>query len=274
MKRATVLLVAIGALGAPAAASATPRLGDWEGSGPDGAAGSFALSTVTTRSHGRASRKLAVENLVVQAPINCTNAFGTPLPVDVEVVGGAIPLGSRDTFSKGRIRRGRTGTAITASYRGGKFRVTYRRLANTPNPYQGGTQTCDTGALHLTFKPGHRTALKDGLWEGQTAQQEPVELSVVAGGRALESPTGPGPGGVQDYAFQVAGNSSTDPCAYEVSSPLFIRPNSSFSNSAIQLGDDAEISGKFTGGRSASGEFSYEAQSCISESWSASWNFR
>lgn len=273
MKRATAVLVALGALGAPAAASAAPRLGDWEGSGPGGAAGSFALRTVTTRSHGHTNRKLAVEDLVVQAPINCTNAFGTPLPVDVEVIGGSIRLGNRDTFSKGRIRRGHTDTAITASYRGGRFRATYRRLANTPNSYQGGSETCDTGLLHLTFSPGERKALKDGLWEGKTDQQEPVELNVVAGGRALESPVGPGPGGVQDYAFQVAGNSSTDPCAYDISSPLFIKPNRSFSNSLIALGDDAQISGKFAG-KSASGQFSYEAQSCIPESWSASWSFR
>lgn len=257
------LALGAGAL-APAAASAAPATGDWEARGAGGALGSFELA--------RTGGRLVVEDLVVQAPINCANAFGTPPPVDVEVIGRSTRLEPDGGFASGAIRRG-NGTAIRAAYRGGRFSLSYRHVASTANAYAGGEQVCGTGTIRLTARRSQRRALTNGVFEGSSVQQEAVELSVVAGGRALMAPAAPGPGGVTEYPFQLAAGNPDDSCAYQLPGPLFIAPNGSFSNAALQLGDEASVSGRFTGTRTVSGSFSNPGQSCSAEGWSARWAF-
>lgn len=263
MRRLLAPAVTAAALAAPATALAAPGTGDWEADGVHGAVGSFAVA----RSHGHR----VVEDLVVQAPISCQNAFSTPLPIDVEVIGGAFRLGGRGAFHAGSLKRGGSGTLVSAKFRAGRFTITYRHVSRTRNLYEGGAQVCDTGAIKLTARPGHRSALHDGLWEGQSAEQQPVELDVVAGGRALKSPLGAGPTGTKEYAFGLAGSSSSDFCAYQMNYQVFIPAGGSFSNAATRLGDEAVVNGKFTGTQSASGSFSNLAEGCSQESWSASW---
>jgi hypothetical protein len=267
---ACALSAAVSALAFAGVASAAPRTGDWEASGGHGAVGTFEVTTVSGSSHSH-ERYRAIEDLVVQAPIGCKNAFSTPLPIDVEVISGVARLSKSGSFALGAIKK-RGGTAVTGTLHHGALELTYRHVSRSVNAYEGGAEVCDTGKVHLTAKPGHRKALKDGVWEGQTAEQEPVELNIVAGGRALLSPTGLGPGGTKFYAFEIAGNSSTDSCGYQISYPMFLSPDGSFSNGATRLGDEADVSASFSGPHSVSGEFSNLEESCAQQSWSASWD--
>jgi hypothetical protein len=229
--------------------------------------GSFAIAS------GSGSRA-TVEDLVLQAPVKCSNAFGTPLPIDTEVVPGSLAIGAGNRFASVPIKRRHSGTEISARWRGGTFKLTYRHVTRTTNPYEGSAEICDTGTIHLTARRGHRRALTNGIWQGHSTTSEPIELSVVAGGRALEAPTGPGPGGAKEYAFQLASASSSDACAYQVASPLFVAANGTFSNAAARLGDEAVLSGRFTKARRASGAFSNLAEGCSQERWSAGWSFK
>jgi hypothetical protein len=255
---ATVALAAL-AVAAPAAA-ATPRRGDWEANGPHGARASFQIS-----GSGR-----AIGDLVVQSPISCANAFGTPLPIDVEVIGKSIELASSGSFSSGSIGK-HGGTAVAGKLHGGTIQLSYRHVTRTANPYQDATEVCDTGRIRLRAKPGHRTSPADGIWEGTTAEQEPVQLNVVAGGRALTSPRALGSGGTRFYAFEIGDSNSTDACGYQISYPLLLSPNGTFSNAATRLGDEAELSAKFSARHSFSGQFTNLEEGCSQQSWSASW---
>lgn len=264
---AAAAAVCFAALGGASAAAARSLNGDWEARGAHGAAGSFAIAP------GRGGGS-SVQDLVVEAPITCSNAFSTPLPIDTNVAPGALSIASGRRFASAPIKRHRSGTQISAGWRGGKFAITYRHVTRTTNPYEGSAEVCDTGTIHLTARRGHRRPLKDGIWQGHSATSEPIELSVVAGGRALQAPVGPGPGGAKEYAFQLAGPSSSDACAYQITSPLFIAPNGSFSNAATRLGDEAVVSGRFTRARRAAGSFSNLAEACSQERWSAGWGFK
>lgn len=238
---------------APAAATAsTAASGDWEAHTHAGALASFELQ------RGR------VSDLVVQAPISCQNAFSTPLPIDVEIVPGSLKLNRAGGFSSTH-----AGTTVRASYAHGRFNLSYRHVARTRNAYEGGTQVCDTKTVDLTATRGHRRQLKDGIWQGQSAQQEPVQLNVVAGGRALETPLGTTPSGSKAFSFQLTSSGGADPCAYEIAYPLLIGADGSFSNDATRLGDEAVVSGRFTGARKVKGKFSNLEESCGLESWSA-----
>jgi hypothetical protein len=265
MRPAAAVVLAALAVAAPAAA-ATPHAGDWEASGGHGSLASFQVSG----SSGRASSGPAtLGDLVVQAPISCANAFGTPLPVDVEVIPKSIRLAQNGSFASGTIGK-HGGTAVTGELHGGRIQLTYRHVTRAANPYDATTEVCDTGKVHLTARPGHRRSVRDGIWEGKTAQQEPVQLNVVAGGRALTSPRALGPGGTQFYAFQIGDSSSTDACGYQISYPLLLSPNGSFSNAVTRLGDEASLSGAPSGKHSFSGQFSNPEEACSPQSWSAS----
>lgn len=256
-------LAALGAFAAATPAAAAPKAGDWEATGTRGTAhASFAVA--------KAGRSL--NDLVVQAPISCSNAFGTPLPVDIEVLAATTPVSRSGSFRIGSIAKRAGGTAVSGRVRGASIALTYRHVTRAVNPYEGGDEVCDTGTVHLTARPGHRRAVRDGIWEGQTDESEPVELNVVAGGRALTSPSALGPGGTQFYSFEVADSSGTDACGYTLSSPLLLAPNGSFTNAPIQLGDDAVVTGKLSN-RRWSGQFSNQAEGCPPDSWSATWAF-
>jgi hypothetical protein len=176
------------------------------------------------------------------------------------------------SFSSGSIGKRTGGTAVSGRVRGGAIELTYRHVTRSANAYEGGEEVCDTRTVHLTARPGHRRTVRDGIWEGRTAESELVELNVVAGGRALTSPSTLGPGGTQFYAFEVANSSGTDACGYTLSSPLLLAANGSFTNAPAQLGDDAVVTGAFSK-RSWSGQFSNQAEACAPQSWSATWAF-
>jgi hypothetical protein len=269
MTRTKLTLAATAALAAtlsaPAAAAAAPSKGDWEASGAHGALGSFELSG--------AGHRLAVRDLVVQAPISCRNAPVSPLPTDVEIVPGTIPLAAHGAFSSGTIKKTGSGTTVRATFSHGRFAITYRHIARTRNPYEGGQSVCDTRTIHLTAKRGHRRALKQGIWAGTTVEQEPVELSVVAGGRALSSPVGPGPGGGKEFAFGLAAANGNDPCSYDIDVPMFIPADGGFSNAGTRRGDEAVLSGQFSRATKITGQFENLAEGCGQESWSADWSF-
>jgi hypothetical protein len=263
--RLTVVLTAVLSLSGAAAATAAPSKGDWELTGANGAIGSFAVAG--------AGHKLAIRDLVVQAPVRCRNASVSPLPIDVEVVPAAIPLAAHGTFTSGAIKKTGSGTALRATFNHGRFSVTYRHVSRTRNLYEGGVSVCDTRTLHLIAKRGHRRALKEGIWTGLSIQQEPVQLSVVAGGRALQPLAGPGPGGAKEYAFGLAPSSGNDPCSYDVGFPVFVGADGAFSNAGTRRGDEAVLSGRFTRPTAITGEFENLAEGCGQESWSAKWSF-
>jgi hypothetical protein len=260
MRLGRIAAAAVGILAAATpAATAAPRAGDWEARGSRDTRASFEVT------------KGSVSDLVVQTPISCSNSFGTPLPYDTEVLSSTVKLASNGSFRSGKIGK-RGGAAFSGRLHAGAIDLTYRHLTREVNPYEGGDEVCDTGTLHLMARPGHRKTVRDGIWEGQTAENEPVELNVVAGGRALTSPDALGPGGTQFYAFEVAGDSSADLCSYTLSSSLLLSPNGSFTNSLATLGDDADVTGAFST-HSVSGQFSNQGEGCPADGWSAKWAF-
>lgn len=263
LARTPVAALALGALLATApAAGAAPRTGDWEASGAHEARASFEVT--------RAGRSLT--DLVVQAPISCSNSFGTPLPFDTEVLSSTLTVASNGSFHSGKISKRAGGTALSGKLHGGAIDLTYRHVTRVVNPYEGGEEVCDTGRVRLTAHPGHRRAVRDGIWEGETNESEPVQLNVVAGGRALTAPDELGPGGTQFYAFEVSGDSDDDLCSYTLSSSLLLSPNGRFTNSLVTLGDDADVSGAFSK-HSVSGVFSNQPEGCPADGWRATWQF-
>lgn len=287
VRRLPLSLVApLVALAVPAQAAAAVRKGDWEAAGPGGAKASFAVATALQRVHGATRRSMVVEDLVVDAPIRCVNPAGSPAPYDLEVVLGPLLVSPRGRFSSGRLRRG-SGTIVRARLLHGRFEIGYRHVSRTRNPFDGGAEVCDTGRIHLVAVPAHRRAIKDGVWTGSTQNNEPVELNVVAGGRALATAT-VSSGTV--YAFEVRPESQQDDCpgltstgstdsggyeagagpgaAFRVIGGLFINPDGTFDNSQYRNGDSQVVTGRFSGHRSVDGQFTNPGQGC-SWSWSA-----
>ena len=282
--------VALAISASPAAAGL--RKGDWEATGSGTARGSFAVVSVRPRvkhNQPRVQPFLAVEDLTVDAPISCVNAPSSPAPVDVEVVGAVMPVRANGSFSGGKIKKG-TGTVVNGRLRRGKVELTYRHVSNTYNAFEGGSEICRTGAVHLVALPGHRLAVKDGVWLGKTVSSEPVQFNVVAGGRALVTPSALVQG-QSNVAFQIEPASAGDNCtgsnntgngpgsgtgdapgaAFQISNALFVDPPGTFSNSELQFGDGPTMSGGFTGKSRASGTFSNPGAGCTGSlfNWTA-----
>ncbi len=268
------------ALAIPAPASAGLRNGDWEATSAGTARGSFAVVSVRQRVKHVVQRYVAVEDLAVDAPISCVNAPLTPAPVDVEVVAAVMRVSGNGSFSGGKIKKG-NGTVVSGRLRSGKVELSYRHVSNTYNAFEGGREVCRTGTVHLVAQPGHRRVVKDGIWLGKTASSEPVEFNVVAGGRALVTPSALVQGQT-DYAFQLQPASAGDNCpgsnntgngpgsdtgsgpgaAFQISNALFVDPPGSFSNSQLVSGDGPTMSGTFTGKGSATGTFANPIAGC------------
>ena len=262
----------VGLVAAPAAQGAT---GDWEASGAGAARASFALTTSTT-GHGRAAHKLLTD-LVVQAPIACTDPSGPVAPVDVEVIPSTLNLGPSGRFATGAIRGG-SGTTVTGSFANGRVTIFYRHVSSTANAFDGGTTVCDTKTVTLTGAPGHRPSIGDQTWQGQTATNEPVALNVVAGGRALQEPAHVPAGGGAQAAIEFGAftqscftggctPSSNDICAYYTPATLFVAAGGSFGNDAE--GDQAAFTGRFTSARAVGGTFVNGGEGCEQTTWTA-----
>jgi hypothetical protein len=265
-----VLVLSLATLDSPAQAGAAQQRGDWEATGAGTARASFAVVQVGKRVHGRTVRSLVVENLVVDAPITCANAAGAPAPVDVEIIGGAMPLSPRGSFNGGKIRRG-NGTVASGRLRRGRFTLTYRHVSRTRNLYDGGTEVCNTGTIQMTARHGYRRKVSDGIWRGQTVTGEPVQFDVAADGRALVTPAGISlPASQSRYAFQVASSGPGDLCPYQTSNTLFVDPPGTFTNGELAFGDSPVVTGTFTGPRSVVGDFTNLAQGCGQRGWSGS----
>jgi hypothetical protein len=257
------------------AAGATPRKGDWELSAGNGAKASFAVSVVKqqvkvgkgTRATVRTERFLAVTDLVVDAPIRCTNPPPSQLPVDVQVVNATMKI-SGSAFKTGTIKHG-NGIVVSGRFGHGRVTISYRHATSVRNKYEGSPATCTTHTVKLKGKPGHRRTLPNGIWLGQTVLSEQVELNVAADGRALVTPKGLGANGLEQYTLQVGSDAPTDVCPYHVPSgvSLFVAADGGFGNSQWQRGDEAVVNGSFTSPSKASGAFSNLEESCPPVTW-------
>jgi hypothetical protein len=277
------------ALASPVAGAGTGtgvHRGDWEATGSGMARGSFAVVAVPKAT---SPSGMAVEDVTVDAPINCLNAPSSPAPTDVEVIGETMPISTSGNFSGGTIAKG-NGTVVSGRLAHGIFELAYRHVSDSPNRFEGGVETCNTGTVHLHAQPGRRRAITDGLWLGKTQAGEVVEFYVAAGGRALVTPNRP-IGGQTDYAFQVEPAAPGDNCTgssnvgygsgsatgaspgagFEISNALFIDVPGTFTNSELQFGDSPGISGTFTSGTHADGSFSNPPEACTGPlyDWSA-----
>jgi hypothetical protein len=276
----TVLLLAgiAAAWAGPAAARAgSPAAGDWEATGTTSLIhASFALLPAGRSATGAHA---VVKDLTIESPIGCSDAPQPAPPVDVRVIPGTLKLSKTGGFSAGSIKHG-SGTVVSGRFRAGRFAITYRHVSRTRNPYDGGTEVCDTRTIHLTAARGHRRPLTDGVWHGQTATNEPVVFHVTAGGRALQAPTRAAADGSQPMAFAFGQftqscftggctPSSNDICAYESASTLFVAATGAFGNAELQRGDDASVAGRFTSGNRSSGLFANGPEGCPPAGWSA-----
>jgi hypothetical protein len=284
---ALAALVAVPALALPAHARVAAGRGDWEATGTGGAQASFAIGVARRRFHGRERRFVAVSDLVVNAPIRCANAPSAPPAYDLEALSGALALSRHGTFSAGRLKRG-AGTVVEGRLQGGVVHLTYRHISKARNKFDGGIERCATGAIRLTARPGARRALEDGVWIGLSQNNEPIELHVVAGGRALVTSV---VHGSKAYAFQIQPESSLDDCpgqvssgaadsggyeagggpgaSFEVVAGLFIQPDGTFDNDQYRFGDSQEVTGTFVSRNRAVGDFQNPGQGC-NWTWSAS----
>ena len=215
---------------------------DWEASGGGGSLASFAIA---------GNR---VSDLVVQAPVRCANAFGSPPAVQTVVVGGG-------TLRGGVLHVAGNGAVLSGHVTGGRLALSYRYRQVTPNRYEGTNEVCTAGPIAMKASPSHRRALRDGVYAGH-GDGRPFRLTLVAGGRAIAQQGSRSP-------FTVGLQGSKDNCAYTVSDALFVGPSGSFNNYVDQLGDDATITGQFTSS-GVSGTFSYLAEGCGKSPWSAS----
>jgi hypothetical protein len=248
------------------ASAARPAARDWEASGR----GQAQASLLETRAAGSGRR---LQDLVVQAPVTCADSPTPTLPIDVQVIGGSIPVRTGGAFSRGTLRHG-SGTALSGRLASGHLTLTYRHVWRSRNQFDGGTQVCDTKTVRLAGAPGHRPTLADRTWRGTTATHKPVAVNVVAGGRALEAPARPSADGQQSAIsfgqFEPScgnGACSRDICAYETPVTLFVGPDGSFGNAAWQEGDQAVFTGRFTGPRAVRGTFTNGAEGCAQTSW-------
>jgi hypothetical protein len=255
---------------------AAPAGQDWEANGATGLAASF--SAVTTTVKGKKSELL--DDIAVQAPINCADSPTPATPIDTEVITANVRVAANGSFSTGSIKTGGSGTVFSGRIQGKKVTISYRHVARTPNEYDGNTEVCDTGKVRLSGAPGHRATLPDESWAGQTADGQPVVINVVAGGRALqEQPHPPANGAAQaSIAFgtftQSCGVSgctelSADVCAYAETSTLFVASNGTFGNSAYQDDDLPIYTGQFTSAHKLNGTFTNNGQGCEEQAWSA-----
>lgn len=275
--RELVVLGVVFAVATEAAAHAAST--DWEASGKGAARASFALTSTTTGKGKSRKTTTAISDLVVQAPITCTDSPVSEVPIDVQVIPATITLNASGAFTSGAIRSG-SGTTVAGQITGRTLTLSYRHVATTRNQFDAGTETCDTKTLRLTGAPGRRVSVADASWEGQTKTDEPVALSIVAGGRALQEPRYvPASGGIQAAisfgAFTqscfTAGcsPSSTDICAYETPTTVFVNSNGTFGNTAYAEGDQAEFTGRFTSARAVNGTFMNGGEGCGQTTWVA-----
>jgi hypothetical protein len=249
---------------------------DWEARGAGVASASF--SAVNTRARGKHSEQL--ENIVVQAPITCADSPTPAIPVDTEVIAATVPVAANGSFSTGSIKAGGSGTAFSGRILGRKVTISYRHVARSSNQFDGGTEVCDTGKVHLSGAPGHRITLADQSWAGQTKDGEPVVVNVVAGGRALQEPSHPPANGAAQasiafgtFTLSCAIGSCTqisnDVCGYAETTTLFIAANGSFGNATYQEEDQPTYTGRFTSARALGGTFTNGGEGCEEEPWSA-----
>jgi hypothetical protein len=254
----------------------TPAAQDWEASGTAAAAASF--SAVTTKVKGKTSEQL--QDVVVQAPINCADSPTPATPIDTEVITANVRVAANGSFSTGAIKTGGSGTVFSGRIHGGRATISYRHVTRTPNGYDGGTVVCDTGKVRLSGAPGHRVTLANESWAGQTADGQPVVINVVAGGRALQQePHPPANGAAQaSIAFGTFTQScsavgctelSADVCAYAETSTLFVASNGTFGNSAYQDDDLPIYTGQFINAHKLDGTFTNNGQGCVEQAWSA-----
>ena len=105
-------------------------------------------------------------------------------------------------------------------------------------------------------------------------------MTIVAGGRALQEPRYvPANGGIQAAisfgAFTqscfTAGCSptSTDICAFQTPTAVFINSNGAFGNISYVEGDQAQFTGLFTSARAADGTFMNGGEGCGQTTWVA-----
>jgi hypothetical protein len=286
---AAVAVMGFASLPAHAAAKSKPKpkpkpkasaARDWEAQGSAPASASFAERAVTTGKGKKRKRVNVIQSLVVQAPVNCADSPTPAIPIDVQVIPATITLTAHGTFTSGKLKHG-AGTTVSGTLRGKRVSITYRHVSRVANQYDGGTEVCDTGKVHLTGAPGHRFAIKDQAWQGQTATSEPLTFNVVAGGRALQAPAHPPANGAPQASIAVgaftqscgAGScspSSTDICAYETPVTLYVGPDGSFGNTLWQAEDQGLVSGQFTSAKAATGNFANGGEGCQQTTWSAS----
>jgi hypothetical protein len=283
---AALAACALMAAALPAFAAAAPRRGDWEASGGQGARASFAIERLRQRVHGRIRERLAVEDLVVDAPIQCSNPATAVPPYQLGVISAAVPLDRNGSFAAGRLRHG-VGTLVRGVLRGGGYRITYEHVSRSLNQFDGSSEVCRTGRVLLAARPGDRGSVDDGVFLGSSQAGEPVELDVAAGGRALITRQ---VGGRSEYSFQLRPASTYDDCpgvvsggqaggdgtetgggqgaAFQITQGMFISPQGTFDNGELQYGDSPSVSGRFISAGRATGQFSNPSQGC-SWSWTA-----
>jgi hypothetical protein len=266
-------------------AAALPAPGDWEGTGPGGTTASFATVRVAQPAPGKGSRKTraathgAIEDLVVDAPISCTNASEPAIPFDVEVIDGPLTVSGNGSFTGTTTAQG-VKTTVSGHLAGARFTLSYRHESQVPNQFAGGTEVCDTGTVHITAAPGHRKPVTDGIWHGETQTHELVVLYVAAGGRALEELPRPPTDGSPQSAFAFGTftqtcfqtgctTSSNDICAYYSATSLFVAPDGTFNDNQWLEGDDPIVAGVFTSDKQANGQFANGPEGCGQTTWSA-----
>jgi hypothetical protein len=246
-----------------------------------------------------ASGSSKIEDLVVQATITCVNQPEPAPPVDTEIIGGKLAVAKNGSFSTGRIKNG-NGTTVSGTVSAGSVTVHYHHQSTLANQYEGGNYVCDTGNLTLDGKPGTRLAITNGIWNGETARNEPVVLNVADGGRVLApvvKPTVAVPvsypaknsesglwGSIAFGAFTLGAGTggaqpgSNDNCAYNEPAAQFIASNGTFGDAqwydgdttaSEGDGDNPYFDGHFTATNRVSGTVSNAAEACNQYDWSA-----
>lgn len=181
LARLVVMMLALGLVPSAVAAVATPRAGDWEGTGPHGLPLSFDL----VRRHGR----LVASNLTVGYGLSCPAVSRDAETVPLTHPSYSGPGVGRTSAGSFAVLSGREdGYALTvsgsfSSSRAGDFSL----LTN-------GKLACWPKVSHWTVHPAHRRAVADGVWRGTITgpgfTASSLDVTVASDGRVMNGLSG------------------------------------------------------------------------------------
>jgi hypothetical protein len=246
-----------------------PRAGDWEAT-----RGQASFEVVAQRSGGKLRLQIRDASFFVRS-----HCIGQPSGV-IALTRPTMVVSSTGTFAY-HMLQSEPGVGRVLQTISGRVSSPSTAIVNVRESIDWKlilVSNCDTGTLSFRFHPAARNPVPDGIYNGQTANGEAVQIRVIEGGRMIG-------GGVLQLkglipSVQIGhwtttcdsrGNCSSsaesgDSCAVQMQDSIWIDPLGQFAFAPPQSENpvtDPQIVGRFTG-RNVTGTLTYpsNASSC------------